>query len=50
MKYLRIANHRSSDRRVLDDIVLLDYSQNIAAELAHLPIVFLDHPNAARYV
>ena len=43
-KHLRIAYHRSADRRVLYNVVLLDYRQYVAAELAHLPVVFLDHP------
>ena len=43
-KHLRIADHGSPHRRVLYNVVLLDYCQYVAAELAHLPVVFLDHP------
>jgi hypothetical protein len=40
-------DHGSADLGCFKNIVLLDDRQDIAAEFAHLPIVFLDHPDAS---
>jgi hypothetical protein len=36
-------NHRASCSRILGDVVLLNYRQDVAAEFSHLAVVFLHH-------
>ena len=47
-KHLGVPNHGSTYRRVLDNVVLLNDRQDVAAELAHLPVVLLNHPYTTR--
>jgi hypothetical protein len=42
-QHLRVTDHRASHGRTFDDVVLLNYRQNITAKLPHLAVVFLDN-------
>ena len=42
-QHLRVTDHRASYGRILDDVVLLNYRQDVAAEFSHLAVVLLDH-------
>jgi hypothetical protein len=35
-QHLRVTDHRASHGRILDDVVLLNYRQDVAAEFSHL--------------
>ncbi len=39
----RVTDHGASHRRIFDDVVLLNYSQDVAPEFPHLAVVLLDH-------
>ena len=42
-EHFGVTDHRGSYGRIFDDVVLLSDGQDVAPELPHLAVVFLDH-------